>query len=168
LLIGLGGYPSFAPAINSATLPLQGLQQAYIEDYKLETYIPTIMESQHLKHSKESKPLYYSLQCPTLMEYSFALTRSKSAMQDLEEIKQLMDILLNKLKAEKSHPFDVIEHLKFDYYHTEKSCSREILPSSALAKEDPRFNYSTKPNTNLVFANKASFARGCIKITYHS
>lgn len=166
LLIGLGGYPAFAPATTSTALPLQGLQQAYIEDYKLDGYIPTIMESQHIKYGKENEPLYYSLQCPTLIEYSFALTRSKSAMQDLEEIKQLMDILLNKLKIEKSYPFDVIEHLKFDYYHTDKSCANEIRLSNALVEEDPRFNYLAIPNSNLVFASKASFARGCIKITY--
>lgn len=166
LLIGLGGYPAFAPTTNSMALPISGLQKAYIEDYKLEYYIPTIMEPQHLMHTESSQPLYYSLQCPELIEYSFALSRSRSAMQDLEEVKCLMDKLLTMLKTEKTHPFDIIQHLKFDYYHTEKSCCKEIRSSNCLAGEDPRFKYLTVSGKNLEFANKASFLRGCIKISY--
>lgn len=168
LLIGLGGYPAFAPTTNSMALPIKGLQKAYIEDYKLDRYIPTIMEPQHLLHTENSQPLYYSLQCPELIEYSFALSHSRSAMQDLEDVKLLMDKLLNKLKTEKTHPFDIMQHLKFDYYHAEKSRSQGIQLSDKLAEEDPRFRYLTVPNKNLVFAKKASFARGCIKISYIS
>ena len=86
-------------------------------------------------------------------------------MQDLEEIKQLMDLLLVKLQEGRLCPIDIIQHLKFDYYHTEKSCCQGIKLASKLNEEDPRFMYTAK-DSGLVFANKASFFRGCIKISY--
>jgi len=87
-------------------------------------------------------------------------------MQDLEEVKQLMDILLTKIGGDQSQPFDIMQQLKFDYYHSEKSCSPKIKLSSEMEKNDPRFNHTTQLKHNLTFADKASFTRGCIKISY--
>lgn len=167
LLIGLGGYPAFAPSIDSKSLPLQGLQKAYQEEYKLEQYIPTIFESQHMLHNCNSQPLYYSLQCPTLIEYSQVLSRSRSAMQDLENVKFLMDLLLEKLKKSKNYALDPVRNLKFDYYHTEKSCYQDIKQAKNIIAEDTRLQQTTYNKIkNLESASKASFLRGCIKIQF--
>ena len=109
--------------------------------------------------------VYYSLQHPILLHYPPEYDNSRSAMQDLETIKHLIDALLEKLKKEKPKEYSLIKHLHFDYYHTEKDCFRVMHLASELPKDDARFLFNATINKNLKFANTASFLRGCIKIS---
>jgi hypothetical protein len=164
IMIGIGTDPAFAPAHNSSSLPIKGLQSIYINDYKIEQ-LPTIMEPRYLYNIKDSLPVYYSLQCPTLLQYPSKYDTSRSAMQDLETIKQLIDLLKEKLKKDNLRESALIEHLQFDYFHTENDPYRVMHLSDDLPKTDSRFIFSSLPNKKLEFANNASFVRGCIKIS---
>ncbi|MCL5260156.1 MAG: hypothetical protein M1561_00515 [Gammaproteobacteria bacterium] len=163
IMIGLGTDPAFAPATNSLSVPINGLQKVYMEDYKI-GYLPTIMEASYL-NANNNLPVYYSLQYPTLLQYPSIYDNSRSAMQDCEIIKQLIDALQEKLKKDNPREYELTKHLQFDYYHTEKDSFRVMNLPNNLVQKDARFCYSSLKNNQLEFAYNASFLRGCIKLS---
>src|SRR3989339_524956 len=165
IMIGIGSIPAFAPALDSICAPIKGLQAVYQNEYGLK-YTPTIMIPQHL--SKKTSPVYYSLQCPTLLSYSPMTSHVRSAMHDLQEIEYLMTALLEKLKKNKAPLYQLVKNIQFHYYHTELDPHHVIQSAQLLAEEDLRFSQVLCKTTRAIkkIAESASFLRGCIRISF--
>jgi len=69
---------AFKPSIDDIALPRKLIQEAYLENYNLKNYIPTIM--QPTKFTKDSK-VYYSLSFPTLFDNSPYFRNSPSIIE---------------------------------------------------------------------------------------
>jgi len=163
--ISIGALPGFAPATNSQIAPIDGIQQSYTNVYGLQQYIPTIMVPSKLSISEETMPVYYSMQHPSILAYLDQIFTTRSTFRDLQDIKYLMEMLLTKLKRDKKSIYALLEHIKFDYFHTEKDPSGEIRPTTDIFKGDDRFLKIAGKKDSRNFAYSASFLRGCIRIS---
>lgn len=165
ILIGLGSSPGFAPIVDDETCgPIPALQQAYIDNYGLKSYIPTIFCPHYLAQD-ESAPIYYSLQLPTLLGASPKAKSQTSIVNDLRLLKFLVETLENKLKDDNNSLYKLIKNLRFDFFHTEADLRNGIRPTSQLLKEDPRFNNFSKQQTDRIFCETGPFLRGCVRIS---
>ena len=58
----LGAAPGYAPACDDESLPVEILQQAYVESYGMKKYYPTIMQPTYFNFDQENiLSVYYSL-----------------------------------------------------------------------------------------------------------
>ncbi len=167
ITLGIGTTPAFVPATTEDSAPINGLQTAYIDDYKLK-YNPTIMipASLNFANHTTSENIYYSLQDPSLLTYTKSASHSRSAMKDLQDIKYLLDALLDRLKNDMPPTYKLVNNLNFEYFHTEIDQYGDIIPSKDISIEDSRFIHcGNDKGDTLPFSDSASFLRGCIRIS---
>lgn len=144
-----GLYPGYAPAITDDCGPVQLLKEAYMEVYNIKKY-PTVMEPLHL--SKVDRPVYYSLQFPSLIEYAPG-AHGKNIITDFRELKLLMRMLEDTSDIDK----------KFHFFHTESDESLEIRSTAELPATD--HHLVPDDNNSLSFASNSPFLKGCVQIT---
>ncbi len=147
-----GFYPGYAPAINDESSPTSTLIKAYAEIYKTDVY-PTVMEPVHL--SKVNRPVYYSLQLPSLLEYAPGV-HGKNLIIDLRELKVLMDMLNNSLNEKNNH---------FLFFHPQTDEGLEIKNSKEIFHIDPHLNIQDYKNKKMAYATSSPFLKGCIQIS---
>lgn len=99
-MIAAGVVPGFAPAINNACAPIDLFKKVYIESYQLDSY-PTIFIPKHFTFDDTSKPIYYSLTLPTTLEFAPKSRKVSSTMNDLSELKHVLNIFLEELQKNK-------------------------------------------------------------------
>lgn len=143
-----GFYPGYAPAIDDESGPIKLLMEAYSEIYKI-THHPTIMEPTHL--SKKNRPVYYSMQYPTLIEYAPGV-QGKNIIIDERELKILNDMLENSLNEPVSN---------FTFFHPEADTSLNIKS----AEELPQLNAQFMPDFSQNFAASSPFLKGCVQVS---
>lgn len=163
--IAIGTALGFCPAVDSDSAPIGRIQDVYIDDYGLDSYIPTVMQPSYLRACDE--PVYYSLQHPTLLAYP-QNSGFRSTMKDLQEVQYLMDTLLYKLKQEDHSIYELIKQVKFDYFHSEPNTNGfDVKLTTELPDTDDRFLklQGKSKSKNKEFASNASFLRGCVRIT---
>ena len=60
----IGAAPGYVPAHNNNALPLDVIQNVYVESYGLRKYSPTIMQPSQFDFQNDKLPIYYSMQNP--------------------------------------------------------------------------------------------------------
>ncbi|MDO8954564.1 MAG: hypothetical protein Q7V63_06925 [Gammaproteobacteria bacterium] len=165
-LIGVASksVPAFNVVTDDVLIPLQEIQQAYIDQYLLKEYLPTMMAPATLGSNSEYNKVYYSLSKPTLVEGApDERDNTPSILTDMREIKSVYDLF------KKSSHLDGLkvsaENMNCKFYHIEPSQMDSIHSSSLLAKENPLFLMDAKRFKGREFCASASFLRGCIEIS---
>lgn len=155
LALSAGIYPGFIPSTgDDIALPTSLLQDVYAKIYKLPHNAPIIMRPDHI-HAPGDR-IYYSIAMPTLFDYPIRSRSAPRLMDEIREIKRLVDMMIEHRLAGDTH---------FQFYHAEHDQFGEILLASRLPEDDPRF--STMLNQyeeNQQFPDKSPFLKGCIAI----
>lgn len=107
--------------------------------------------------------VYYSLNYPTFTQNNLELSRKKSQISLLDEIRVLIDIFQDTILTSKQHVkslFDVGNNVTFSYYHSNPENYRHILNASTIKDNDKSF----LNNQTGEFPHNSPFFKGCIKI----
>lgn len=159
--IALGVKLGFAPATNEDLLPLSLIQDVYTECYKLD-YSPLIAVPAYYSYL-EPKPVYYSLQHPSLCSFS---PKARSASTLLSDLIALIDVV-QKYQRDFSLPIreckktvleSVSKGIVFNFYHPAADIDSCINKPDNILTQDVRFKGGLK------FPVNASFFKGCIAI----
>jgi hypothetical protein len=169
--VALGAVPGYAPLCDNDLLPLEDIQKAFVESYKQEKYIPTIMGPSHFYLEESHHPVYYSLQYPSTLSFSPKSRKISSTIFEIRELKHIVDIFTEELSKENSLLADTIIHdiakeAQFSFFHNNTDRHQLIQPSKKIIEHDNRFrsNFSYKAAMNSTFASDAPFLRGCVSI----
>lgn len=170
--IAMGCAPGYAPAIDDDFLPVELLQNVYMDSYGLKKYIPTILQPQHFDiTSSNQTPVYYSLQHPSTHMFSPKSRKASSTLLEMRELSHIMKIFSEELTKDNAICSDTIlntiaRDVNYEYFHNEVDAHLVIKSSAEVKNMDPRF--STKPDkpswNNATFAEDAKFLRGCVRI----
>lgn len=161
----LGSKLGFAPAVDDELLPLSFIQEVYSECYKLE-YLPIVAVPAYYKHL-DPKPVYYSLQYPSLCSYS---PKARNASTTLSDLIALIDVV-HKYQRDFSAPIreckntileEVSKTAQFNFYHSAYEAEGIIKSPEHISTQDERFS------GNMKFPVNASFFKGCISICSNS
>ena len=163
LFISAGVVPAFAPATTDQVAPISTLQTLFSDIYKLD-YYPTLM--QPTMFTGET-PVYYSLEYPSLHEFSPRNKIESNKLNDLYETKLLIDkyvdeILANTLNISDTQIYKAVQHNQFAFFHTEPRDYEGIMVASLEGLEDPQL--ASKSNIIQPIAFNSTFLRGCIQI----
>lgn len=170
-LIGVGstgGMPGLAPAIDDQAAPITGLQRAYLENYCLKKYVPTIMHTYHFSLD-ESRPVYYSLKTPITTMFSPRSAMLSSKMKDLRELKYILENFLSetlkgKLMIEKTPLYSLAKNINYEFYHCDPDHYNEISPVSGMPKSDKNLMSCLVKSSNKNFPEFSPFFRGCVQV----
>ena len=174
LLLSMGILPGIAPSIDDSAAPISNIQNAFFNIYKIDYYLPIIMQPTFFDPYSSSKPIYYSLHCPNSMELSPRSAENVSTIIELYEIKNLLNLYLRKLSSKDLNISntllsDIPNLVEFDFFHSSPNNYRDINSCEELFKEDESFS-------RLLFENKmikkssydhpviSTLVRGCIRI----
>jgi hypothetical protein len=153
--IGEGIFPGLAPCgIDETAVPVQLIQEAYSDSYNLKQYSPIIMEPHHLTTS--DRPVYYSFSFPTVLEYGPLSGKAPSMLEDIGELKMLMNFL---------QQYNPDMKTTYEFFHCEEDPLSEILHSSEIPKRDENFFKHHEKYAHLKFPDSSLFCHGCIKIS---
>lgn len=119
-MIAAGVLPGFSPAIDDMCAPNTIFRKAYIESYGLK-YTPTIFLPTHFTNGDKSRPIYYSMHLPTMLEFSPKSRKISSTVSRLRELKYITDIFLSEIKKKKLNINNTIiskiaEEVTFDFF----------------------------------------------------
>lgn len=164
-----GEVPGFVPDRDNMAAPISGLQQTFIEDYRLKKYPPTIMHTHHFC-SDERVPIYYSFEIPTTMKFSPRSNNALTTIAEIREMKHIADVLFKEIQVgdtgiEKNPLFDLIKNLKINFYHSEKDNMNEMSPVSNLSVLDQSLVNTLVNKEKYHFPESAPFFRGCVAIS---
>jgi len=163
----IGQNLAYAPAQDESAVPLRLIQEAYLEDYRLDCS-PQIMIPSYYK-VMSSKPVYYSLNYPSIQLSATKMINYKSIMKILGNLKNVIeDTYLPNL----SSPIQDVKgtcletcakQVRFKFIHSNsnsnsnsKSNSKFMSPD-LLPQIDNRFE-------NIKLSSKSPFFQGCIAI----
>lgn len=79
-----------------------------------------------------------------------------------------IEMALQYPKLEYPQDYDFLEHVRYDYFHTEIDQYAEIKSTPLMFKQDPPLGYSPKKFGKRLFPENAPFFRGCIRISLDS
>ncbi len=172
LALGAGAVPGYAPAVDDNSLPLQLLQQAYVEIYGLKKYIPTIMQPQHFHFDDlMMKPIYYSLNYPSTLSFSPKSRKDSSTIFEMDELLHIIKIFQRELTSENNILSDTVisevaKNVEFNFYHNRNYTHNYIKDSDSILTFDNRFSHqhAKHANSNSSFSSDAPFLRGCVGI----
>lgn len=155
MAISEGIFPGFIPSGGREdALPAKLIQDTYVNTYCLKSHAPIIMQPHH--HKPGELPVYYTLYQPTLLEYAPKTDAGRSIMEDMRELKMLMNVLVLSTGC---------DDVKYDFFHCDADKFSEIRRSSEIMKEDDRFLECPKEYGERDFAESSPFFRGCIRIS---
>lgn len=174
IYVSTGTMPASAPSTgNDETGPLKSIQTIYQDSrgYGLNDYVATIMEPQYFSINK-SKPVYYSLQLPTLLESLPRTKKVTSVIDNVRELSELLNHFLNdhtefwsKLTIGNIPLGETLSGLQIDYFHGDMFAYGDLIKSSSKMPDlDPRLKYDPLGEKKRVFASNSSFLRGCVRI----
>lgn len=161
----LGAKLGFAPAMDDELLPLSIIQEVYSECYKLE-YLPIIAIPAYYNY-RDPKPVYYSLQYPSLCSYS---PKARNASTTLSDLIALIDVV-HKYQKDFTLPIreckntileEVSKITSFNFYHPATEENSIIKSPEIIPYQDERFRGEKR------FPINASFFKGCVSIFSNS
>lgn len=164
--VAMGYLPAFKATDDSQlAMPTRILENAYAEVYQLKEYAPTIMHPFRLKQGGYLGPIYYSLGMPSLFEGTPTIRKAPSIITELREIKRLVSLFYKVLQKESPQNYQLLEHVRFAYYHSENDPFGEIENSCDI----PEFDQTIQDSLKVRFAGKefpthGQFLRGCISL----
>lgn len=156
-------FPAFAVMDNSQeAAPTDLLQNVFVENYGLKRYLPTLMYA-CMPQSSVIKPryVYYSLSMPTVLEGSPLKKTTSTIVNDLREIKVLIETLKNHHAFKENK---VIQNAVIDYFHYEKDMCGQIKASDSMPIEDDSFLKDQNIFPSRSFCATSPFFSGCVRI----
>lgn len=168
--IGIKAYPAFVFADDDSAAPITEFQNIFLDLYGLH-YCPVMAHSGYFSATNAKKPSYYTLELPTLMSFSPKSRKITSKLDDIREIKYVMDavaqhILDNSSGLRKTAIHKWIQTVKYEYFHSETDRYNEsIMHVSKLPNEDTNLSANLRKFKKLRFSSASPFIRGCIKIS---
>ena len=170
--LGTGAVPGYAPASDDSSLPLELLQNAFVEGYGLKKYIPTIMQPHHFKFEDTLvKPVYYSLNHPSTLSFSPKSRKDSSTLFEMDELMHIVNIFQNELSNDNNILSDTViseiaKNVEFNFYHNRNSTHDNIIDSDNIIDFDHRFSqkHTKFYAPGATFSSDAPFLRGCIGI----
>lgn len=156
----LGVKLGFAPATDDTIIPLSVIREAYTECYKLQ-YDPIIVVPSYFDH-KNPKPVYYSLQYPSLS----SSPKARNASTNYSDLIALIDVV-QKYQKDFSLPIreckntfleKVSKTANFKFYHSLAGSSSIIRTPNLIPSQDKRFE------GNKDFPVNSGFFKGCVSI----
>ncbi|MFN3234403.1 MAG: hypothetical protein ACE365_03170 [Gammaproteobacteria bacterium] len=165
-----GTVPGFKPINNDPhALPAQMIEHAYCEQYGLSEYLPTIIGPYKI----DNDPLYYSMSFPTLREGSPSIRRSTNTINEIREVKYLINIFIDTLKQSNMTPdtltFSRLKKMKFEYFHDCKDQQGDVSSNKKELSHDKNLlATSHKYTCGKAFSMKSPFLRGCIRLSPHT
>ena len=165
--MGEGSAPGFSPSCDNTAAPISGLQKVYLEDYGLKKYIPVIMHLHHI--TPKDTAVFYSFQIPTTTAFSPKSKKISSAMSELQELKQVMEILISEivkehLGVEQTLLYNLAKNIQFEYYHSDKDKRGEVLSIAELSAFDNSLSASLMSD-QYFFPEFSQFFKGCVRIS---
>lgn len=170
IYISLGGISGSRPANgDDFPGPIDRIQQIYTDVYGLDNQAPTIMRPYSFS-IYEDKPVYYSMQTPTLLSSSPNFRKISSNIEDMRELINIKELVFEQdygnLKIDNMKFNEIINQIKFNYFHGEMyAYGKEIRPTKEMPESDPELLYTPKKNQAPEFADNGAFIRGCIQIS---
>jgi len=166
-MMAAGVVPGFAPAIDNQAAPIDFIQQVYLEHYRLRDYPPIIMQPLLFDMYNQSRPIYYSLQFPTSVEFSNKPSERSTVITDLYMVKSFLEkclhgINLDDLNIKPVPLYALTKKVQFDHFHTDAQSYHGIRDSLIIPLEDKAFVPEKFKSKNFPVAN--TFVRGCVRI----
>lgn len=163
LLIASKSSPVFIPSVSHEEIsaPIQKIQEAIVDIYSLEKYFPSIIRITSAEEVDGAFPVYYPLSYPTLLEGVPVEKRSPTVINDLREIKLLMDVF----NEDQSGKDSVMKKIKLDYFHSYSDPYNEISSSKLILHQDKRFLEGINKYPGRKFCDTSSFWKGCIRFS---
>jgi hypothetical protein len=171
IYLGAGALPGYAPAVNDDDAPISLIQQAYLEIYRLKNYYPIIMQPTALARDPQARPIYYSLQFPSALEFIQKSTVGSSTISDLADVQLILERyikLLNDMPLNLGNTpvTDMLKVVKFDFFHSDVESYPTIRPAAEIPVEDTSFTKIKVPHPdNNVFPENSGFVRGCVRLS---
>lgn len=169
--IALGVLPAMSPNTSDYRFaPVEDIQQIYLDDYKLKKYYPTVMTPSLFDiRSNNPSPVYYSLQCPTVI--SGAFYNPYSVMDDLVELNELIGLFCKVLGSvdlviDGVRVSELCKLINAEYFHTETYSAHGIMPTTSMPDGDPALmQMNGKQIADRQFSDKSHFVKGCVRIS---
>ena len=167
-----GEVPGFNPALDDSLAPVKRLQEIYMENYGLKDYAPIIMQPAYFSmRNPSSRPIYYSLQLPTALEFSLKTRERTTALTDLFLLKSLQnkytsEILNGQLQVQETLLYDAARDIDFSYFHSATHNHKDIKLTKDIPLLDDSFSLAYPSRRELTFAYKANFLNGCVRIAH--
>lgn len=172
LFIALGGAPGFAPALNDEAGPVLELQKIYKEIYQT-NYDPIIMQPFNYSLYDPVRPVYYSLQYPSTLEFSPRSSERKSIISELHIISSLLQKYLYSLEHDDLNIsgtplYEVPKLVNFTSFHTDPEQYSTIRNSCSIPAEDKYFCSQLNKKDRGEFPINSPFLKGCVRISSKS
>ncbi|MFN3235161.1 MAG: hypothetical protein ACE365_07100 [Gammaproteobacteria bacterium] len=145
--IASGIMPGFSPSIDESIAPIKRLSQAYNNFYHSSMYPATFLTP----HLLSDFPVYYSFNYPTALPFSKKTHERSSLMNDMSEVRQLLEVYFRELQM----------NSQMKCFHSEPKDYYDIRANTLIPKEDARF-----PKVDdACFPVKSTFLTACVKIS---
>ncbi len=152
-LMQQGCVPGFQISDGSEDyLPEHVIQEAYVEDYKLKTYLPAIMHSVMWEESNKLSPLYYSFNLPIVFGKAGFNTRSLRITELLQRIRCVI------------HQLGLTEHCRYRYMHHQAQVDQGIERAGDVLASDPRIIKLQSKYPDREISSSNTFVRGCVQL----
>ena len=152
LAIGDGIYPAFVPAKNDENAPVSFIQDCIVNNYLLKDYAPIIMQPEHMSSVEQTH--YFSLSIPTQLEHLDKGRKNDTIVNNLVEIKRMMDLLLSMKHS----------NIKCEFFHCDENLSGIIYPSSKIIENATPGTWDIPGYKQRKFPERSQFFKGCISI----
>lgn len=168
--IASGAVVGFQPAVNDACVPVSCLQDVFVNIYNLKHLAPIIMEPAYFDlGDPNARPVYYSLQYPTSLEFAPKANSKTSALEDLFYVryyllKYMNEILRGNLNIDMTALYKAACEMRCDFFHSNTGNYKEIRDSQAIFDEDPSFQKAMGKYRDKIFPKNSNFLNGCIRI----
>jgi len=140
LMMANGVVSGFGVASSDSVGPINALQQVYRDVYQLKHYAPLIFHSKCFERTL-GHAVYYSLQYPTSLEFSPKSRSLASAMENLREVKYVLESVLKEvvhgtLYLRDTPLYNLLDKVNFDYFHSDVDPYHDIRLSHEIPDED--------------------------------
>lgn len=161
-------YPGFKFATDSSLAPIAGFQKIFTDVYGL-NYAPTMVHPAYL-NDDPLKPIYYSLEIPTLMSFSPKSKKAINKLEDLREIRHIMEkfidyVIQNKLNLKNTPLYQMTQDISWEFFHSDIDHYGKIKLTDSLNETDNSLQEILNHFDPSPFCNTSPFLRGCIRIS---
>lgn len=166
--IAMGLSPGFLPCADAeeAFCPVSWIQKIYVEKYGLKQYMPTLMHCDHFSRAESQRPIYYSLQTPSLLKTYPQPQNIPSIISDLRVLENVIHLLYNHPQFKKTAIYSYLKNLNIEFFHTDADKNTDIQSTQYLIASDPSFAVGYHHDQiQPPIAKNAQFFRGVIKIS---
>lgn len=165
--IARGGAPGFKIATEDNCAPIERLEQIFADIYQLK-FAPTFVHPDYFDKTNALSPIYYSLEVPTLMDFSPKSRKAANKMNDIREIKHIQVVIEKFIQEDdmglKNTPiYEVITKIKYEYFHSDHDILNELDNTNNLCLKDEGMQMNALKYKRPI-CTTSPFLRGCIRI----